>query len=59
MSTRKLSIMMLCMLSPAVLLYGCGSSSTDESPSGNPTSVAQVGDTTCIQCHAATLDPDQ
>jgi len=57
MSTRKLIIMMLCLLSIAVFLYGCGSSSRDGSASGTPATVAEVGDTACFQCHAATADP--
>ena len=36
MSTRKLSIMMLCMLSLAVFLYGCGSSGRDGSADIKP-----------------------
>ncbi|MBI5675100.1 MAG: C-type polyheme cytochrome OmcB [Nitrospirae bacterium] len=57
MSTRKFSIIMLCMLSLAVFLYGCGSSSRDGSASGTPETVGEVGDTACFQCHAATADP--
>ena len=61
MSTRKFSIMMLCMLSLAVFLYGCGSSSKDGSADGGGPAllggVQTVGDTACFQCHAATADP--
>ena len=58
MSTRKFSIMMLCMLSLAVFLYGCGSSNKDGSASGTPDTVAHVGDTVCIQCHGGVnIDP--
>ena len=57
MSTRKLSIMMFCMLSLAVFLYGCGSDNREGSDSGTPATVAEVGDTACFQCHAATADP--
>ena len=58
MSTRKLSIMMFCMLSLAVFLYGCGSSSKAGSASGTPETVGTVGaDVVCEQCHSATVDP--
>ncbi len=57
MSTRKLSIMMLCMLSLAAFLYGCGSSSREGAASGTPDTVASVGDSMCRQCHSAVLDP--
>ena len=57
MSTRKFSIMMLCMLSLAVFLYGCGSSGNGGSASGTPDTIASVGDAKCIHCHSANVDP--
>src|SRR5574340_842683 len=57
MSKRKLSVMILCVFSIAVFLYGCGSSSKDGSASGNPDTVASVGDSACRQCHSAVVDP--
>lgn len=57
MRTKKVSIMMLCVLLAAVLLYGCGSSNKEGSASGTPDTVASVGDSLCRQCHSAVLDP--
>ena len=52
----KLSIItLLCALSLAAFLNGCGSSSKESAISAG--SVASVGDTGCFQCHAATADP--
>jgi hypothetical protein len=52
--------MMLCLLFVAGSLYGCGSSSKESSADGGSAllgGVAEVGDTACFQCHAATADP--
>ncbi len=57
MRTRKLSIMMLCMLLAAGLLYGCGSSNKEGSATATPDSVGNVGDSACRQCHSSVLDP--
>ncbi|MDD2270848.1 MAG: cytochrome C [Desulfuromonadaceae bacterium] len=54
MQMRRLIMTMFCLLPAAALMYGCGSSSkTGDSLS----SVATVGDTACIQCHSAVVDP--
>ncbi len=55
MQKMKFSIMLLCALSLAAALNGCGSSSKEGSASLN--NVATVGDTVCVQCHSAVTDP--
>ncbi len=55
MSIKKLSFMLMVVTSLAAFMYGCGTSSKDSAISGS--SVALVGDTSCIQCHSATADP--
>lgn len=55
MRKMKFSIMLLCALSLAAALNGCGSSSKEGSASLN--NVATVGDTVCVQCHSAVTDP--
>jgi hypothetical protein len=57
MRMRKFSILMLCMLLAAGLLYGCGSSKKEGSASATPDTVASVGDSLCRQCHSAVQDP--
>ncbi len=56
MSIKKLSFMLLSVLSLAALLNGCGSSSKEGV--SNPGGVARVPDeAVCRHCHAATIDP--
>lgn len=51
MRTSKLSIMVLCMLLAAAMLYGCGSSHKEGAEATSPENVGRVGDRVCIQCH--------
>ncbi|MBV5341707.1 MAG: C-type polyheme cytochrome OmcB [Deltaproteobacteria bacterium] len=57
MSFKKLSIMMLSAVSLAAFLGGCGSSSKEGTVSLTGDSVASVGDTACVQCHSAVVEP--
>ena len=57
MRTKKFSSMVLCVLLVAAFLYGCGSSKKEGTTGTAPENVAEVGDTACFQCHAATADP--
>jgi len=54
MSIKKLSFMLMIIISMAAFMYGCGTSSKDSAITG---SVALVGDTSCVQCHSTTADP--
>ncbi len=55
MRYAKLSILLLCVLTAVVSLYGCGSSSKEGKASGSV--AGSVGDTMCRQCHSAVVDP--
>lgn len=55
MRNMKFSLMLVCALSLAALLNGCGSSSKEGASS--PADVAKVSETACRVCHAATIDP--
>lgn len=55
MQIRKLRFMAMCVMSLALLMQGCGSSSKESAIAAG--SVARVGDTQCFQCHSSTADP--
>ncbi|NVN89159.1 MAG: C-type polyheme cytochrome OmcB [Desulfuromonadales bacterium] len=55
MRIRKFRSISMCILSLALFINGCGSSSRESGISAN--NIARVGDTACIQCHSAVTEP--
>lgn len=50
MQFKKIPIVVMCVVSLAVFLYGCGSSSREGS--GTPADVAKVDESACASCHS-------